>query len=165
MAVRKVSGVVHYTDENVSFKKLDIEKHGGVDSVAIVTGVSGDKQAAYARSTRYAGGNGTYVDKAGCGYTLVDHFIYVTVGLTWDYKGKLMQRALKFDVTEYMKNLHGTARFARVPKCVIERDLKAMNFSVTHEPDGSWRLYCIVEGGENELLAMSDYTSGRYDCE
>ena len=38
MAVRKVSGVVHYTDENVSFKMLNIEKHGGAESTPIVTG-------------------------------------------------------------------------------------------------------------------------------
>lgn len=164
MAVRKVSGVVHYTDENVSFKKLSIEKHGGATPTSVVTGIPWSRQEAYDKSSRYAGGNGTYVDKAGCTYILVDHFIYVTMGLTWDYKGKAMQRSLTFDVTDYMKNLHGTERFARVPKCKIERTLKAMNFDVSHEPDGSWRLYSVNKDGETDLLAVSDYCSGRYDC-
>lgn len=164
MAVRKVSGVVHYTDENVSFKKLNIEKHGGAESTPIVTGVSLAEQGAYDKSSRYAGDNGTYVDKAGCSYALVDHSIFVVMSLTWDYKGKAMQRSLTFDVTDYMKNLYSTDRFARVPKCKIEHVLKAMTFDVSHEADGSWQLYSVNKDGENDLLAVSDYCSGRYDC-
>lgn len=125
--------------DDVTVDKVYINKNGGIHILPIKQGVSGYNQHKYDNNPRYAGSNGTYIDKRYADYIPVEYEIILQVIIRWDYKGDPYEKRLRFNVTNVIDK---PRRMTDNAKIKIENYLRSINYKVSHEKDtGDWRLH------------------------